>query len=317
MKDNPTVSVVIPCYNAARFIEQAVVSALEQSSRPTEIIVVDDGSTDGSAEKAQRFGLPVRVIRQTNAGPSVARNTGIKASSGELIAFLDADDYWLPHKLERQLDRFEDPGVALVHSHHRWMFSDGSTTDIRESTCGQVFHVLLERCTIAVITAVVRREVFERVGLFDPSLRGSEDWDMWLRIAASYRVDVVPEVLACYRWHDNNSSHKHRHMAKELARALRKQRRRHLRCAECGTRIEQGLRTIRKCYSARAIYAALEASRRGRPEVRQLLDGIAIDPALLTHRAIYSVAARVILNSIAIAALGSPGTTQKRDGRRE
>lgn len=298
MSGLPTVSVIIPCYNAQAFVGQAIESALGQTSPPTEVIVVDDGSTDDSHLIANRFGSPVRALRQRNGGPSLARNAGIEASTGQFIAFLDADDYWMPSKLETQLPYFQDPEVGLVHSYHRWVYPNGQCQDIREHTRGDAFHALLERCTVGILTAVAPRRVFDDVGLFDPDLRGSEDWDMWLRVALKYRIEVVPQVLASYRWHTANSSHNHRRIAGELFKVLRKHKGHHGNCRACARGVARGVRNIRECYSARAIHDALAASRGGRTDVRQLVDGVLLSPRSVTRPALYSVAARMVLNAI-------------------
>ncbi len=114
---SPTVSVVIPCYNGAKFIRETLDSVLAQTVAPIEVLVVDDGSTDDSAAIAESYALPVRVIRQTNQGESVARNHGIDEARGDWIAFVDADDVWTPNKLERQLE-FTGPDVAWIHTNY-------------------------------------------------------------------------------------------------------------------------------------------------------------------------------------------------------
>ena len=115
---NPSVTVVIPCFNAAPFLRATLESALNQSHAPCEVLVIDDGSTDQSAAIAASYGPPVRVISQANQGESVARNRGIEEARGSWIAFLDSDDLWMPEKLERQLTAAQ-PGVACIHTNFR------------------------------------------------------------------------------------------------------------------------------------------------------------------------------------------------------
>lgn len=175
-----TVSVVIPAYNAAPFIARAIESVLAQTRPVLEVLVVDDGSRDRTAEIAAGFGAPVRVVRQANAGPSAARNHGARLARGEWIALLDADDAWLPEKLERQSLYFDDAAVGVVHCYvvdepQRFHY-DGELT----------FEHLWELNRIGTSTTVVRRAAWEALGGFDedPELIGIEDYNFWLRMLA-------------------------------------------------------------------------------------------------------------------------------------
>ncbi len=203
-----SVSVIIPSYNYGRFIAEAIGSALGQSLAPQEIIVVDDGSADDTAEVVAEFGDAVRYIRQENAGVCVARNSGVAESSGELIAFLDADDIWEPTKLEKQAALFERDGrIGLVHCGMREFDSDtGETIALHiDGMEGEVADELLlwERPVIIGPggTIMVSREAFEAAGGFDPRQKCGEDWDMCYRIARRYRVGFVREPLVNYRSH--------------------------------------------------------------------------------------------------------------------
>jgi glycosyltransferase involved in cell wall biosynthesis len=197
-------SVIIPAYNAERYIAQAIKSCLNQTYPPHEIIVVDDASTDGTAAVAESFPSPVRLIRLTeNLGVSVARNRGVEASTGDWIAFLDADDWFLPEKLERQqCCALENKEAVLIYTAARILAADGSQRDGRFVTPTKLWPLLRYRNPIFLSTAVVRRDAFDAVGGFDPSLRNGQDWDLWLRIAARYSVGkfaAMPEPLAFYR----------------------------------------------------------------------------------------------------------------------
>ena len=181
---------------------------ISQTLTPVEIIVVDDGSTDDTAQIAASFGSTIRYIRQENAGVSAARNRGVAESSGELIAFLDADDTWNSSKLEKQAARFEaDPAVGLVHCGMREF--DGETgeelkTILEGTEEGSAESLLLwEGPTVNVSGSVimVSRAAFEEVGGFDTRIKCGEDWDLSYRIARKYKVAFVPEALVNYRIH--------------------------------------------------------------------------------------------------------------------
>jgi glycosyltransferase involved in cell wall biosynthesis len=175
--------------------------------------VVDDGSTDGTAEMLQEYAGRIALIRKTNAGAASARNTGIRASSGEYLALLDSDDMWLPHKLERQVTILEnEPEVGLVYSLACKMDGEGRPIDDGASF-GRVLSdnepalpQLLMLNAIPALTAVFRRACIAEIGFFDEALLNTDDYDMWLRIATRWRVACVPEPLAIYREHATNIS---------------------------------------------------------------------------------------------------------------
>jgi glycosyltransferase involved in cell wall biosynthesis len=206
----PLVSVVIPTYQHADFVGQAVQSVLEQTCQEIEVIVVNDGSTDRTLEILESFGTRITVITQDNRGLAAARNVGILHSRGEIIAFLDADDVWLPEKLEKQLDLFKKkPGVGLVFS-DAWIF-DGELTIGKYSQrvvpqAGWVQNKLFEEDFVPMPSVMVRRTCFDQVGLFDETLRSCEDYDMWLRISRVWEIDFVPQPLALYRISPNQMS---------------------------------------------------------------------------------------------------------------
>lgn len=206
MKHN--ISVIIPTYNYGRFIAAAVESALGQTLAPAEVIIVDDGSADTTAEAVARFGGRVRYIRQENAGVCRARNRGVKESRGELIAFLDADDIWEPTKLEKQAAIFAaDKATGLVHCGMREFDSEtGRTIALHlEGGEGRVAEELLLWEKPVIIgpggTIMVTREAFDVAGGFDERLRCGEDWDFCYRVARRYKVGFVREPLVNYRSH--------------------------------------------------------------------------------------------------------------------
>jgi len=198
------ISVIIPAYNAARYIAKAIESCLSQTYAPHEIIVVDDASTDGTAEIAESFPAPVHVIRLAeNMGVSVARNRGVLASTGDWLAFLDADDWFLPQKLEQQRRcALENNQAVLIYTGFRVMNLDGSEYDGKLLQPMELFPRFRFRCVIHLDTVLLRREAFDAVGGFDPALRVTEDWDLWLRLADRYSVALfapLTEQLVVYR----------------------------------------------------------------------------------------------------------------------
>ncbi|MGZ8842134.1 MAG: glycosyltransferase [Pyrinomonadaceae bacterium] len=207
-EDSPLVSVITPIYNYARFIEQTIQSVLNQTLRSFEIIVVDDGSTDNTREIVARFGSQVRYVWQHNSGQGAARNRGIKEARGKFIALLDADDYWMADKLEKQIKVFQnDPDLGLVYSLFYYFESESGAIvgykPIAECFRGHVLREMFQSCLIGSPTPLIRREVFDSVGLFREDLKGVEDYEMWLRISAQFRIDFVSEVLAMYRVHQS------------------------------------------------------------------------------------------------------------------
>lgn len=208
-----SVSVVIPCFNSLDYLPETVASVLAQDHRDLEVVLVDDGGTDDLAGWVRDRAEPrVRLIRQDNAGPSAARNTGIAASDGELVAFLDSDDTWEPDYLSRMVGCFDDPAVGLAYS--GWDVVDAEGRPNGRATVsewsGDVWDRFVTRNPVACSGAVVRRTVFDDVGVFavnrDRFPIDVEDWEMWVRIAASHRVAVVAEVLVHHRRHGANSS---------------------------------------------------------------------------------------------------------------
>ncbi len=173
----PLVSIVIPVYNGAPFLADAIQSVLTQKHRPLEVIVVDDGSEDSSATIADQFGPPVRCIRKPNGGVSSARNVGIEMAQGEILGFLDADDLFTPDKLTQQLPRLlADSAREIVigrSQYHHLSSHPGQEARFEERGEDQLM--------LSLVAGLFRRSVFDRVGKFDESLRFAEDWDWFLR----------------------------------------------------------------------------------------------------------------------------------------
>jgi glycosyltransferase involved in cell wall biosynthesis len=210
------VSVVIPVFNGERFLREAVQSVLDQKYSPLEIIVVDDGSTDGTASVARS--LPVRYLHQTNQGPAAARNRGIEHAQGELITFADADDLWPLAKLELQLPYLTDD-VEIVMGRIQQVLSSS------EEEFGEpAFSVNLG-------SAVIRKTVFDRVGLFDETMRYSEDVDWFMRAReAGVAIMTIDAVTLFYRQHEENmtrgKSTSELNVLKALKRSLDRRRER-------------------------------------------------------------------------------------------
>ncbi len=206
----PIVSVVIPTYNYAEFLPKAIESVLGQDD--IQVIIVDDGSTDNTKEIVRTFGPGIEYIQQTSQGPSAARNRGIAASKGEFVAFLDADDYWLPGKLDQQVDLLNSrPDIAGCHT--AFVVSVQSKNKKQRVGCywnqsgyHPSFRELLRDNCVNMSTMVIRREVFSRIGVFDETLRTSEDWNFWLRVVlGGCRLYYLREPLVATRHHQTNS----------------------------------------------------------------------------------------------------------------
>lgn len=195
----PRVSVVIPVHNARQYIGRAIRSVLEQTYPPFEVIVVDDGSTDGTEEQIQtEFGTQVRYCYRQQGGPSAARNTGIKLCSGDWIAFLDADDFWEPNKLELQISEIlSHPEVSCVFSGSRAVSPDGKTIGegkVSDPFTRERFRKQLKvrkYSGIALPGVIVRRDALERLGGFDEDLICGEDRELYARIVSRYEISVV------------------------------------------------------------------------------------------------------------------------------
>lgn len=204
----PKVSVVIPTYNYARFLPAAIDSVLAQTYQDFEVIVIDDGSTDDTATAVAPYLNRIHYEWRENKGVSATRNRGIELAKGEYIAFLDADDEWLPGKLAAQMPLFSDREVALVYCDIKVRWSDGredpSFLAGRSAASGWIFNSLLHHSYIMPSAAVARRGVILDVGGFDSAADTREDLDLWLRIAQRWKVAQTPEALAVRREHGAN-----------------------------------------------------------------------------------------------------------------
>ena len=230
-----TVSVVIPTFNREGFIEQCVVSALQQSKKPDEVIVVDDGSSDKTWDVLRTLGFSdskeernsLRYIFQRNKGVSAARNLGIKAAKFRYIAFLDSDDLWLEKKLEKQISSLESQSIRyrLSHTNEIWV-RNGVRVNAHlkhEKNGGDIFIQCLKLCCISPSSSLVDRSVFDDFGFFDENLPACEDYDFWLRFCAFEDVHFVNEHLLIKNGgHDQQLSKKHWGMDRFRVTALEK-----------------------------------------------------------------------------------------------
>lgn len=203
---NPLVSVIIPTYNRAHLVERAINSVLNQTYQDFEIIVVDDCSNDDTEAVIKRFHDPrIRYIRhEKNQGGSAARNTGIRAAHGEIIAFLDSDDEWMPEKLFEQVRVLrEDPNCDAVYTDIYFVHEDGKMITHRfPKVNGNIYYELLKKNVVGTTsTVLLRRQCFDTVGLFDESLPSCQDWDMWIRISKNYKFRKIDKPLVKYKWH--------------------------------------------------------------------------------------------------------------------
>ncbi|MBI1870680.1 MAG: glycosyltransferase [Chlamydiae bacterium] len=195
------VSVIIPTYNRALWLKEAIESVLNQNSRPKEIIVVDDGSNDSTAEIVKQYSQ-LKYISQENHGVSHARNVGIKASHGEWIAFLDSDDLWGPDKLKVQLQAISTyPQTSIFYTDEIWIRNGRRVNQGKRHAkhSGWIFEQCLPLCIISPSSVILHRNVFEKVGLFDESLPACEDYDLWLRIALQFPIHFISETLITKR----------------------------------------------------------------------------------------------------------------------
>ena len=220
---------IIPAHDHASYLPDAIDSALGQTLRPLEVIVIDDGSTDATPEVLAAYGSRVRAFRQPNRGVAAARNAGLAVARGDSVAFLDADDEWKPRKLERQIARLaRDPALGLVHCAAERFDASGTIEPGRLTGMeGWVRREIL-RLDREVIAApgsslLVPRRIALDLGGFDERLPPSEDWDFCCRVAAQHPIGYVPEVLVRYRQHGRGIHLNIPRMERAMLLALEKQ----------------------------------------------------------------------------------------------
>ncbi len=205
----PAVSIIIPTYNRADLLREALDSVAAQTFRDYEVIVVDDGSTPPMAEAVANHPSQPRIVRQMRQGPAAARNRGIAEASADLVAFLDSDDLWMPTKLERCVTALrENPAVSIFYGPMWPIDSKGRTVTGRAKPrhSGRITEKLFKSCFVDVPTVVCRKELLTSAGGFDASLPVCEDYDLWLRLSLTESFGLIEEPLAKRRLHDDRLS---------------------------------------------------------------------------------------------------------------
>jgi glycosyltransferase involved in cell wall biosynthesis len=222
----PLVSVIIPTYNRAALVPLAIDSVLQQTFSDRELIVVDDASTDDTAERLQdSYGETIRYIKKTsNAGPSATRNTGMQMAHGRYIAFLDDDDEWLPEKLALQVPLMQQhPAVGMVYCGCLLVDEKGASVgQIKPEKRGYIFNDLLHKNYLITSSALIRKELLEKTGGFDETLAACEDWDLWMRVSQQCLIEYIDEPLLRYKAHKHNIHHDMYKMEKNTFRVFDK-----------------------------------------------------------------------------------------------
>jgi glycosyltransferase involved in cell wall biosynthesis len=208
-----SISVIIPAYNAARFIRETVECVLQQTLPPDEVLVIDDGSTDDTASIAESFGPPVRVIRRQNVKLAATRNFGVQEAKSEWVAFLDADDLWQSNKLERQMEELSrNPEADLCYTGRVLLLQGHENTRLGKVVpvppAEKIRQALYHNTTFLPSSVVMRRSTFLAIGGHDTHFKIVEDWDTWLRLLhAGTKFAACSEPLMLYRIHSNSTSH--------------------------------------------------------------------------------------------------------------
>ncbi len=260
---SPIVTVIIPTFNRLTMLKEAIASVHHQTLHPLELIVVDDGSSDGTWTWLQRQTRLIALHRRRRGGPSVARNTGAARSRSPYLAFLDSDDLFQPTKLEQQISLLDQrPELALCHCNEVWLRSGKELKQKKkhEKKGGEIFEHCLPMCRISPSAAVIRRDVFQQLGGFDETLEIAEDYDLWLRLTAQHTVGFIDQALTIKRGgHEDQLSMKYGQIEIFRIQALQKLLQRDLLSE---VQRSSALSTLEeKC----RIYA-MGCQKRGRPE---------------------------------------------------
>lgn len=209
-RKDPLVSIIIPTYNRGWILKEAINSVLAQDFTDFELIVVNDGSTDKTQDILNTYNEDIRALRQNNQGVSAARNAGIASALGRFIAFLDSDDLWLPKKLSTQIDFFKSNRDALICQTDEIWIRNGVRVNPKKrhkKFSGDLFKRSLSLCLISPSAVMIKRSLFEEVGVFDETLPACEDYDLWLRISCRYPVHLIKTPLIIKRGgHDDQLS---------------------------------------------------------------------------------------------------------------
>ena len=208
--NKPQVTVIIPTYNRDWIVGEAIDSVLNQDFSDYELIVVDDGSEDQTAAILAAYGDKIKVLRQPNRGVSAARNAGIASATGSLVAFLDSDDLWLPQKLSTQVKFFaEHPNAVINQTQEHWIRNGVRVNPKKRHLkfSGMIFERSLALCLVSPSAVMIKKTLFDTVGVFDERLPACEDYDLWLRISSRYPVHLIDTPLIIKRGgHDDQLS---------------------------------------------------------------------------------------------------------------
>jgi glycosyltransferase involved in cell wall biosynthesis len=275
--DQPTVDVIIPCFNHGRFLADAVDSALRQTYPRVNVTVVDDGSTDDTPIVAGKFGSRIQYIRKANGGQADARNTGIRATSGDFLVFLDSDDLLHNDSLRRHIEvANRQPDASVIYGDYRYVDEGGQEIgrDDPIDFGDDAFHALLAGLVPPIHALTIQRSVIVNAGCFDTSIRWHEDLEMWLRIAAAgHRFAKADFLGAFYRKHVGTWTQQTLEMAQWGLIVLRRTKQYHPQCPVCMELLPLMVSKWNRCYAA-AIRAELMTIRpdghRGRHVVKGL-----------------------------------------------
>jgi glycosyltransferase involved in cell wall biosynthesis len=278
----PIVSVIIPAYNCEKYISGAVLSALSQTTQEIEVIVVDDGSTDGIKAIIAELCLNDRRLHyffQDNQGVSSARNNGYARSKGKFISFLDGDDVWLPDNLELKIRKFQTGDFGLVHSDGVVINELGQITDqVLSGKEGMVLNDLLSWRGTQIpgpSSILVRRETMEKTGLFDTALSTSADQDFFFRIASNYQIGRVDKITWQYRLHGNNMHSNISRMEKDVIYVYHKAQKMHLFFSE---------KFRKECFARMYVILAASWAGDGKNKIRGLyflIHSIVLNPSVI------------------------------------
>ena len=223
---NSNIDVIIPTYNRRHTLGRSIDSVLTQSLKPAEIIIVDDGSTDGTEDYININYPDITYIKTRNKGVSAARNEGIKQSRSDWLAFLDSDDEWLPEKLEKQVGAASSKkDYKIIHCDEIWVRNGRRVNSKKkhQKSGGKIFLKCLPMCVISPSAAIINRFLFNELGYFDEALPACEDYDLWLRICAIYPVLYInTPLLIKYGGHEDQLSREHWGMDRFRVEALSK-----------------------------------------------------------------------------------------------
>jgi len=284
LSNEDKVSIIIGCYNHAEYLSEAIQSAQRQTYPHMECIVVDDGSTDDTGSVVRKFPA-VRYLRQENQGVSVARNKGLRESTGRYVLFLDGDDRLLPDAIERSLDCFRaHPGCACVIGRYHKIDTQGNIVGPANQICGQpdLYRALLQSNVVGMLaTMLFERTAVEALGGFSPRFRASEDYDLALRIARDYPVIEHERLVAEYRWHDRNMSFDYGFLLKDVLDALRVQWPHVQGQAKYEEAYQIGVKNWRTHYSSLLFNNAVKETKRTGPlkPLQQAMRMVALNPA--------------------------------------